>query len=238
MRAVQVYQATDAGRVRESNEDAMAVFGQDAFIVADGMGGHAAGEIASRTLTRAVERALSDVPLPWDEEALSGAILMANELILSFSREQPDLRGMGTTATVLHIHDGVAYWAHVGDSRIYLLRGTLRQLTRDHSYVEGLVEQGLITEEEARSHPKKNVLTRAVGVMQDIRVDTGRLALEAGDRFLVCTDGLTKMVGDDAIGCMLGGSGNLAAALVDAALSAGGTDNVTAIAVVTDDEGR
>ena len=236
---MQVYQATDVGRLRPTNEDALAVLGENTYLVADGMGGHAAGEIASHALVGALKRALRDEPFPWNEKALSEAIRMANECILDLAQEQPEYRGMGTTATVLHIHDGRAYWSHVGDSRLYLLRdGILQQLTRDHTYVEGLVEQGMITREEARAHPKRNLLTRAVGVSQKIEVDAGRLFPRPGDRFLLCTDGLTNMVEEERIPGLLQDAANPAETLVRAALEAGGRDNITAIVLVYDDAQR
>jgi protein phosphatase len=144
---------------------------------------------------------------------------------------------MGTTATLLHIdeQDGQAYWAHVGDSRLYLLRsGTevLAQITRDHSYVEDLVREGTITPEEAKKHPQRNMLTRAVGVMENLEVDSGRLTIQDGDIFLLATDGLMKHVEDEAITRILREAvDNPAQALLNAALAAGGTDNITVVVV-------
>ena len=141
---------------------------------------------------------------------------------------------MGTTATLLHVSGSTAFWAHVGDSRLYLLRGDrFCQITRDHSYVEDLVEQGEITEAEARIHPRRNLLTRAVGIETELVVDTGSFPLEAGDVLLLATDGLTKLVSDPEIVMLLrSGAADPAAELIRAALAAGGTDNITAIVVV------
>ena len=141
---------------------------------------------------------------------------------------------MGTTATLLHITGNEALWAHVGDSRLYLLRGdVMQQITRDHSYVEELVAEGTITEAEARVHPKRNLLTRAVGVDPVLFVDTGRFALEPQDILLLATDGLMKLVGNaEIVRVLKAGGADPAAELVQCALKAGGSDNVTAIVVV------
>jgi protein phosphatase len=144
---------------------------------------------------------------------------------------------MGTTATLLHIdeQEGQAYWAHVGDSRLYLLRcgaEAVAQITRDHSYVEDLVREGTITPEEAKKHPQRNMLTRAVGVMENLAVDSGQLAVQDGDIFLLATDGLMKHVEDEAITRILREAvDNPAQALLNAALAAGGTDNITVVVV-------
>ncbi|MCI6100686.1 MAG: Stp1/IreP family PP2C-type Ser/Thr phosphatase [Selenomonas sp.] len=232
---------TDIGRVRPTNEDSALCFAPGVAVVADGMGGRAAGEVASSLLVQTVREQLLAAPRPWGEEALRQAVALANEKILAEAKKYPACEGMGTTATVLSYADaaagengGEAVWAHVGDSRIYLLRGgELRQITRDHSYVEGLVESGSITEAEARKHPRKNVLTRAVGVEPDVEVDTGRLALQKGDTLLLATDGLTNMVEDADIARILEEHPNDPAyALGTAANNAGGRDNITAVVVM------
>ena len=231
---------TDIGRVRPTNEDSALCFAPGVAVVADGMGGRAAGEVASSLLVQTVREQLLAAPRPWGEEALRQAVALANEKILAEAKKYPACEGMGT-ATVLSYADaaagengGEAVWAHVGDSRIYLLRGgELRQITRDHSYVEGLVESGSITEAEARKHPRKNVLTRAVGVEPDVEVDTGRLALQKGDTLLLATDGLTNMVEDADIARILEEHPNDPAyALGTAANNAGGRDNITAVVVM------
>ena len=232
---------TDIGRVRPTNEDSALCFAPGVAVVADGMGGRAAGEVASSLLVQTVREQLLAAPRPWGEEALRQAVALANEKILAEAKKYPACEGMGTTATVLSYADaaagengGEAVWAHVGDSRIYLLRGgELRQITRDHSYVEGLVESGSITEAEARKHPRKNVLTRAVGVEPDVEVDTGRLALQKGDTLLLATDGLTNMVEDADIARILEEHPNDPAyAVGTAANNAGGRDNITAVVVM------
>lgn len=230
------YYASDIGCQRPHNEDrCLSVPERALFAVADGMGGQAAGEVASSLLVETLREELLPVPRIGEEELCRG-VLRANERILREAELHPERRGMGTTATVLHIEGGVAWWAHVGDSRLYLSRrGRLQQVTRDHSYVEELVSRGELTEEEARNHPQKNMLLRAVGVEGDLSVDTGSFPLEQGDVLLLATDGLTNMVGDESIGKVLRENGEEPArALVQQALAAGGSDNVTVVVVVFD----
>lgn len=230
---IQVFEATDVGRVRSNNEDSMAMFEPATYVVADGMGGHVAGEVASHMLTDTVRRQLSGAASIGEDE-LRQAVLVGNQAILDCEAENPDYKGMGTTATLLHISGEEAVWAHVGDSRLYLLRGdSMQQITRDHSYVEDLVAEGTITAAEARVHPKRNLLTRAVGVAPVLFVDTGRFVLEPSDVLLLATDGLMKLVGDEEIVSVLqADSADPAAELVQRALKAGGSDNITAIVVV------
>ena len=235
-------QATNVGLIRKQNEDSIAVIEPDTFIVADGMGGQAAGEVASRMLIETVKNELNAVPLPWNEETLKAAILKANENILYEARKNSEYEGMGTTATILHIAQPQesqpqiitqrAFYAHVGDSRLYKLESDrLRQITSDHSYVEDLVRQGELTEEEARSHPMKNVLTQAVGAVDNLDVEVGTFKVKSGDLFLLCTDGLTNMVNDEEIFNILHSTKNPADDLIAAALSHGGKDNVSVIVV-------
>lgn len=228
-----VYEATDVGCVRPINEDSAAVFAPEVYVVADGMGGHAAGEVASHILVKAVRDDLADCG-SIEEQALCRAIHRANREILATVAENPDCQGMGTTATLLHTEQGLAFWAHVGDSRLYLLRdGVLHQVTRDHSYVEDLVEHGELTEAEARIHPQKNMLTRAVGVAEALEVDSGRFDVRTGDILLLATDGLMNMVREEEIASILQqGQQDPARALIEAALRSGGRDNVTAVVVV------
>ncbi|SFT47318.1 protein phosphatase [Selenomonas sp. GACV-9] len=230
---IQVYEATDVGLVRPRNEDCAVVFEPSTYVVADGMGGHVAGEVASHMLTDTVRRQLSGVAAIGEDE-LRQAVLAGNQAILACEDENPDYKGMGTTATVLHLADDEAYWAHVGDSRLYLLRGdSLQQVTRDHSYVEDLVVEGTITEAEARVHPKRNYLTRAVGIEAELQVDTGHFPVEQQDILLLATDGLMKTVEDEEICRILrAGYDDPAAELIQRALAGGGKDNITAIVVV------
>lgn len=233
----QVYEATDVGLVRKGNEDNLVVLAKPCvYAVADGMGGEAAGEVASQMLVDTVQENLSGCTSV-TKEALCQAIINANEAIRHYVCEHPGCEGMGTTATLLHIdeHSSSGSWAHVGDSRLYVLRResqVLEQITRDHSYVEDLVREGTITPEEAKNHPQRNMLTRAVGAMENLQVDSGKLNINAGDIFLLATDGLMKHVTDEEIVQLLrAGQENPAKALLNAALAAGGTDNVTAVVV-------
>ena len=205
------------------------------YIVADGMGGAQAGEVASRMLVETVESFLSKTPRPWNENALAQSILLANDKILNTARRHEEYHGMGTTATILSLDGLQAHFAHVGDSRLYLLRGEeFRQITEDHSYVETLVRRGELTAEQARLHPMKNVLTQAVGAMTNLHIDTGNFLAQNGDRFLLCTDGLTNMVEDVDIKKILLTAAQPAEALIEAALEFGGRDNVTVIVAGVD----
>ncbi len=228
-----VYHATHVGKVRKNNEDALIFIEPETFVVADGMGGAAAGEIASQMLVETAKNFLPNVPEPWSEDILKKTILKANAAILRTAAENENYRGMGTTATILHIYDGRAYFAHVGDSRIYRLKNNqLEQITEDHSYVEELVRRGELTPEEARFHPLKNLLTQAVGVIEEIEVDTASFPVESGDIFLLCTDGLTNMISDETIAEILRESASPVDDLIAAALQNGGHDNISAIVAV------
>ena len=230
-----VYQATDIGPRRELNEDAVAVLDRETYVVADGMGGYAAGEVASHLLVAGVRESLAAAERI-DEAALRDAVLHANRSILATVRSHPSYSGMGTTATLCHCGDGYAFWAHVGDSRLYHLHdGTLHQITRDHSLVSDLVANGTITPEEAREHPKRNVITRAVGVEELLDVDAGRFPIEAGDTLLLASDGLTSAVADDELRRLLTQTPpdeDLATKLVARALAEGSRDNISAIVVL------
>ena len=183
-----------------------------------------------------VKNFLPAVPEPWSEDILKKAILKSNAAILREAAKNSNYRGMGTTATILHIYNRRAYYAHVGDSRLYRLKNkNLEQITQDHSYVENLVRKGEITAEEARNHPMKNILTQAVGAVENILVDTASFTVNAGDTFLLCTDGLTNMLEDKEIAEILLTSENPAENLVQAALNNGGLDNVSVIVVGVDD---
>jgi serine/threonine protein phosphatase PrpC len=228
--------ATDAGKVRANNEDALLIGeGRDEtlFVVADGIGGFEAGEVASRIavdVLRELEPGAS----------FQAAIREANRRILAVGRGDERLSGMGTTIVATRFggtrEEPVAEIAHVGDSRAYLLRdGSLRPLTEDHSLVAELVRSGDLTRDQAAEHPQKNLITRALGAEEEVEVDTVVLPVEAGDRLLLCSDGLTDMVPEANIGEILadspGDPEKPARALVSAALDAGGSDNVTVVVV-------
>ncbi len=224
---------THVGLVRSNNQDAFAPDNDDSaagpvvIAIADGMGGHVGGEVASRT---AIAAAIAET----DGEPVQ-RVERADQAVIEAMVADPSLQGMGTTLTLaLLTAEGTARIAHVGDSRAYLLRdGELRQLTDDHSVVGELVRAGLLTPEEARHHPRRNLVTRSVG-MGDVSVDLVEEDLLPGDRLLLCSDGLTDMVDDDDITRLLGEGGAPSEAawdLIDAANAAGGRDNTT-VAVV------
>ena len=222
---------TDVGRVREGNEDAYAVL-DSLFAVADGMGGHQGGEVASRIALETLERMS---PSGDGEPHLADVVKHANRNVLEAASKDPRLAGMGTTLTAaLALDDGI-HVAHVGDSRAYLLRdGDLRQLTIDHTVVQRLVDEGRITRNEADIHPQRSILTRALGVDQEVTVDEAVVDVEPGDRLLLCSDGLTGMVDEDEIRRLLAENEDPQAAsdaLVDAANQAGGQDNITAVVI-------
>ena len=230
-----IFQATHVGRVRYNNEDSLIVIEPQTYVVADGMGGAQAGEVASQMLVETVKNFLSKSARPWDEKILSQAILLANDKILNLARRHEEYHGMGTTATILSLDGDKAYFAHVGDSRLYLLRkNNFQQITADHSYVETLVRRGELTAEEARVHPMKNVLIQAVDAMENLFIDAADFPVARGDKFLLCTDGLTNMVEDELISKILQTAENPADALIEAALEAGGKDNISVIVAGVD----
>jgi len=222
---------TQTGNVRRSNEDSY-LMRSPLFMVADGMGGAQAGEIASRMCAEAFAQADLIGPAPTD--VLRATIQVANSRILERSRSDPDAAGMGTTVTAAFMDDGgTIAFAHVGDSRAYLLRdGNLQRLSDDHSLVGELVRKGELSETDAERHPQRSVITRALGTDESVEVDTFEVRAQDGDLFLLCSDGLNTMVPEPAIADIMAGGGGAAAIarqLVRAALAGGGEDNVTAI---------
>jgi PPM family protein phosphatase len=227
---------TDAGKVRTNNEDALLLGeGKDEtlFAVADGIGGFEAGEVASSIAVRVLEDLEPGAPF-------KAAIQEANRQILAVGRGDEKLSGMGTTLVAVRFggtqERPVAEIAHVGDSRAYLLRGgDLRPLTEDHSLVAELVRSGDLTRDQAAEHPQRNLITRALGAEEEVDVDTAVLPVEAGDRILLCSDGLSDMVPEAQISGILADSPDdpesPARRLLSAALAAGGTDNVTVVVV-------
>ncbi len=231
------FAGTDVGLARSGNEDSH-LRGRTVFAVADGLGGHQGGEVASAMAVEPLAaldgRAFADADQA--AEALTAAIRAANQAILQRGRSDPELWGMGTTVTAAAVaHDRVLQLAHVGDSRAYLLRkgAPLRQLTTDHTVVAEAVERGLLTREQAAIHPQRGVVTRAVGLDPDVRVDLPEpLELEPGDQVLLCSDGLTEVVDDDQIAEVLADQvdgGDACGTLIAAANRAGGPDNVTVV---------
>lgn len=231
---LKIYTASDIGKVRSHNEDNLYVGPRNTFVVADGMGGHAAGEIASSILVDTMKKQLPRHEVIMDRLGLKYVVKEANSAILKDIEEHPERVGMGTTVVLLHLGEKNAVWAHVGDSRLYRLRqGEFKQLSHDHSLVAEMVESGTITAEEARKHPKRNMLLRAVGVEESVRVDASDAPIEKGDIYLLCTDGLTNMVEDHVIAKVLVDSSvaDKAAELVRLANENGGRDNITVIVV-------
>jgi PPM family protein phosphatase len=220
---------TDVGLEREGNEDAFLVR-PPLFVVADGMGGAQAGEVASRTLVEVFGEAADTGELP---DALEATVQDANARIHRMAVDDPSLKGMGCTATACYVEGGRLTTAHVGDSRLYRLRdGSFEQLTEDHSLVGGLVRLGRLTPEEAEIHPQRSVILRAVGVDATVEVDLLHHDLEADDVYLACSDGLTGMVRDEVIAETLEAFPSLDVAaemLIELANAAGGRDNITVV---------
>lgn len=228
---------SDVGLVRPHNEDSFLVRAP-LFVVCDGMGGRAAGEIASRI---AVDTIGEQAPEHADDVALGAAVEAANAAVLEGARSGQGKPGMGCTATCAIIEKNRMSVAHVGDSRIYLLHnGTLVRVTHDHSYVEELVDAGEITADEARVHPSRSIITRALGSDPDMYADHFTLNVSAGDRVILCSDGLSSMVPDKEIESLAVSTAtpqSAADTLVSAALTAGGHDNVTVVVVDVVEDG-
>jgi PPM family protein phosphatase len=226
---------TDPGLTRPQNEDSI-LLEPPLYAVADGMGGHRAGEIASRV---ALDELLATAPRSVDVRALSRAVRAANRAVIESASKSRGRTGMGTTLTAAMVDGTYVAVAHVGDSRAYLLHdGNLRRITEDHSMVADLVRQGTITEEEARFHPQRSVITRALGSDPDMVADVYEVRAASGDRLLLATDGLTGMLPDDYIAELLSQERDPASAaekLVEAANRAGGYDNITVVVVDLDD---
>lgn len=234
------YCLTDVGVKRNMNQDFVYASDQpvgnlsNLYIVADGMGGHNAGDLASRytveTMVDYIENASEMRPIP----LLEAAVEMANRRVLEKAQENKSLEGMGTTVVAATVQDDCLYVANVGDSRLYVLDETIHQITRDHSLVEEMVRVGQLRKEEARTHPEKNIITRAVGVKNKVRIDFFDVGLYQGDKFLLCSDGLTNMVEDEDIFQIVKKESSLEKAvqkLVAAANRNGGKDNISVVLV-------
>jgi protein phosphatase len=272
---------TDAGLARLHNEDAFRVDGDNGlYVVADGMGGHSHGEVASkiavetiaRTLrapdpvrsaaipvpTRATTSSTQTTPLPYNPAATTqpgggvglrphsvrfrDAIRRAHDAMLNAIRDDLSLQGMGTTVAGLLVRDGIAAVAHVGDSRVYRLRGSeMRLLTRDHTWVNEQVMAGFLTEDQARTHPLRNVVTRALGGEAEVAVDVSEVELRKGDLYLICSDGLTTMLTDPEIKSRLASGkplDEICRSLIAAANERGGVDNITVVIARVQDESQ
>lgn len=239
-----VYGASDVGCVRALNEDSFGIFGFDEdkggfCVLADGMGGHNAGEVASALAVKRISEhlmaSLEDVTLKDIPRRLNRAIEEANAEIFKMSEKNAQQQGMGTTAVVSCICPDIAYVANLGDSRAYAYHGKeLYQITIDHSLVEQLVREGSITREEARVHPQKNLITRALGTEPQCRADIFEYEYKKGDVLIMCSDGLSGMLDDLEISEIVKkdkSAEDTAKELIDAAKTAGGRDNITVICI-------
>lgn len=238
---MKAYSITDVGAKRSSNQDF--VYASETpvgalpnlFIVADGMGGHNAGDLASRCTVETMLESINGSSRTSPVQILEEAIREANRKVLETSEKDREFSGMGTTVVAATVQDGYLYAANVGDSRLYLIdREGIDQVTVDHSLVEEMVRMGQIRREEAKNHPEKNIITRAVGVRSRVRIDFFDMKLEEGDRLLLCSDGLSNMVDDEEILNIVKRDeplGMLASELVKCANLNGGRDNISVILV-------
>jgi PPM family protein phosphatase len=230
LRVAEQYAASDTGRQRRANEDSM-LARAPLFVVADGMGGAQAGEVASRIAVEAFEPGVGDPAEP--EAALATVAQQANARIYELSHSHAEQAGMGTTLTAVYVGQRDVSIAHVGDSRAYRLRdGELTRLTDDHSLVDELIRQGRLTPEEAVEHPQRSVITRALGPEGEVEVDTRSYSARDGDVYLLCSDGLTTMLMEDQVAAVLHAHSTLHDAgegLIAAANEAGGRDNITVV---------
>ncbi len=229
---------TDTGKVRARNEDSIGFdAGLGLLAVADGMGGHNAGDVASllaiEHIFAAAEAAAEGPPTPHDDRRLQDAVRRANDAILGAADLDADRAGMGTTVVAAWLSETHVDVAHVGDSRLYRLRdGALELLTRDHSQVQELVDRGILTPAQARASNRRNYLSRALGTDPEVRIDCARHALRGGDEFLLCSDGLTNMLEDEEIAAVLQAIRSAQAAaerLVALANERGGRDNISVV---------
>lgn len=238
---MKVYALSDIGSYRELNEDSFYApcEGESFCCVADGMGGHQAGEVASALAAQVFADKMRDLThVPY--ERLRRAVFYANLAIYDKARTNPDMSGMGTTITGLLIENGEAHIAHVGDSRCYLLRNrVLMQLTTDHTLVEELILQGRLTPEAAKNHPERNVITRALGTAGGVETDILRVKVQKGDMFLLCTDGLSGSITEREMNETLNSRmkrETKAATLIERAVDNGSRDNITVLIVSIDEE--
>lgn len=240
---LKTFSVTDIGRKRKTNQDYVYTSEQpvgslpNLFLVADGMGGHNAGDYASRVAVESILEKIADSPETDPLRNFDDAIQFANSRIRKLASESAELEGMGTTVVAAACEGNRLYVANVGDSRLYVInRFGIRQITRDHSWVEEMVRLGEIEKEEARNHPDKNIITRAVGADDMVKTDFFAVQLEEGDEVLMCTDGLTNMLEDEEIRMILDGARDIvekAQQLVRAANDNGGRDNISVILIET-----
>lgn len=235
---MKTFSKTDIGRKREVNQDYVFVSDQpvgnipNLLIVADGMGGHNAGDYASKFVVEVLKKELAKSREDGPRAMMKKAIASANHQLIAESKTDAKLEGMGTTLVAATVIEHTLYFANVGDSRLYLLNDEIRQLSKDHSLVQEMVRLGGLNAEEAKHHPDKNIITRAIGVKEDIEIDFFEYRLKKGDIILMCTDGLSNMVEDEEIFQIVRSSRDVVEAveqLIERANSNGGKDNIGVI---------
>lgn len=237
---MRAFSLTDIGEKRQINqdyvfcsEDAVGKF-PNLFIVADGMGGHNAGDYASRFCVEYFKQQIEESELESPVSSIEAALKETNASLRSIADEQAELEGMGTTFVVATIFDKEMYVANVGDSRLYVIDQGMKQITEDHSLVEAMVKTGELSREQARNHPSKNVITRAVGANEHLEPDFFEVSLDEGDVVLMCSDGLTNMLEDEAIEMIIKENDDIETAankLVEGANKNGGKDNIAVIII-------
>lgn len=235
---MKTFSKTDVGRKRAVNQDYVFVSDQpignlpNLLVVADGMGGHKAGDFASKFVVEGLKQEIKNSCEDGPEAILKKAIELVNANLILESQKDVRLEGMGTTLVAATVIEHTLYFANIGDSRLYLLNDEIRQLSRDHSLVQEMVRLGGINAEEAKHHPDKNIITRAVGIREDIEIDFFEYRLKRGDIILMCTDGLSNMVDDEDIFRIVRSSRDVVEAverLIERANSNGGNDNIGVI---------
>ncbi len=242
---MKVHAVTDVGRVRETNQDFCSYTTEpigalpNLFLVADGMGGHRSGDLASRFTVETFRELVQNYDSFDTVTILTDAVKEVNKLLIRKSLESPDYEGMGTTLVAATIEGNMLKVANVGDSRLYLIKDDICQITRDHSLVEEMVQRGQLEKDEARTHANKNIITRAIGVDNDVTPELFSVDIEKGSKILICTDGLTNMVDDNKIERLVKKGGtvrDITERLVTAALDGGGKDNITVMVIDPDSE--
>lgn len=233
---------TDIGKKRAQNQDSIFFCDEpvgplpNLYIVADGMGGHKAGDVASRTAIECVTEYIKECTLNNSVSVLKRAIVYANDKIYRMARENENLKGMGTTLVAAVCEEDALYVANIGDSRLYFIDNDIRQVTLDHSLVEELIRSGQLDRNKGRNHPEKNIITRALGISDKVMIDFFELDMKENDRILLCSDGLTNMIEDDEIKeIVMEDSGDITAAvekLIDRANYYGGKDNISVVVAV------
>lgn len=235
---MKTFSMTDVGRKREVNQDYVYTSEKpvgkllNLFVVADGMGGHKAGDFASKYTVEVLARELLNSVKEEPEEMICEAIKIANRKLIEAAGKDVKLEGMGTTLVVATVMESTLYFANVGDSRLYLINHGIKQLSKDHSLVEEMVRLGGINEEDAKHHPDKNIITRAIGAKETVDIDFFEYRLRKGDVILMCTDGLSNMVEDEEIFNIVQGRRDLVEAaeqLIERANENGGKDNIGVI---------